>query len=59
MVWTESLKTYRDMVSVEKWEDKTEIILPIVQDLMFKVYFQLTMLVCVLTLLHNLISLLF
>jgi len=59
MVWTESLKTYRDMVSVEKWEDKTEIVLPIVQDLMFKVYFQLTMLVCVLTLLHNLISLLF
>lgn len=59
MVWTESLKTYRDMVSVEKWEDKKEIVLPIVQDLMFKVYFQLTMLVCVLTLLHNLISLLF
>jgi len=44
MVWTESLKTYRDMVSVEKWEDKKEIVLPIVQDLMFKVYLQLTML---------------
>jgi len=37
MVWTETLKTYHEMVSAEGWTDKKEISIPVVQSLTFKV----------------------
>jgi len=37
MVWTETLKTYHEMVSAEGWTDKKEINVPAVQALTFQV----------------------
>jgi len=37
MVWHESLRTYREMVLAEKWENAKEIDVPAVQALTFKV----------------------
>lgn len=36
MVWTETLRTYHEMVSGEGWTDKQEIDVPVVQALTFK-----------------------
>lgn len=39
MVWTETLKTYGDMIAAEGWEGKQEIDVPVIQTLTFKVDF--------------------
>ncbi|KAF8816637.1 cytochrome P450 [Phlegmacium glaucopus] len=36
MVWTETLRTYHEMIAAEGWADKKEINVPIVQSLTFK-----------------------
>ncbi|KAF8815129.1 cytochrome P450 [Phlegmacium glaucopus] len=36
MVWSETLKTYHEMIAVEGWADKKEISVPVVQSLTFK-----------------------
>ncbi|PPQ91914.1 hypothetical protein CVT25_001285 [Psilocybe cyanescens] len=36
MVWTETLKTYGDMIAAEGWEGKQEIDVPVIQTLTFK-----------------------
>ena len=38
MVWTETSKTYDEMISMEGWTDKKEIDIPVVQSLTFKVW---------------------
>lgn len=45
MVWTETSKTYHEMISAEGWTGKKEINIPVVQSLTFKVrqsYFSAT-----------------
>jgi len=37
MVWTETLKTYNEMLSAEGWTNRKEIDVPLVQSLTFKV----------------------
>lgn len=37
MVWKESLKTYKEMLSAEGWESKKEVEIPIIQKITFKV----------------------
>lgn len=37
MVWKQTLITYREMVSAERWSNKKEIDIPVVQKLTFKV----------------------
>lgn len=36
MVWAETSQTYRDMVVAENWQGKTEIEIPVIQKLTFK-----------------------
>lgn len=38
MVWSETLETYREMISAEGWDKKDAIDVPIIQTLTFKVY---------------------
>lgn len=42
LVWTETLKTYREMIAVEKWEEKGTVNVPVIQSLTFKVCHTLT-----------------
>lgn len=36
MVWSETLKTYRDMTVAEQWDGKKEITVPVLQKVTFK-----------------------
>ncbi|KAJ3878539.1 cytochrome P450 [Lentinula edodes] len=36
LVWTQTMKTYRDMVTSEKWEGKASVSVPVIQELTFK-----------------------
>lgn len=37
LVWTETLKTYREMIAVERWEEKETVNVPVIQSITFKV----------------------
>lgn len=43
LVWTQTMKTYRDMVTSEKWEGKASVSVPVIQELTFKVESALTL----------------